>query len=184
MLPQCCLQGSSNMSCMRMRCQLGLHAFLPLPILQFLILLISSPLRFQVCSICQALSMTSLDMKSLGDDNPTVPEDRQPINSHASSSQRLSLYLLSQAHRIKTHFHLNTQDLLMMLLEVLTKLQGHISGYIRCHCVFSLEADELPSPHHNGTGSGQSRLLENKQTSRSVLLPSTPAGPGPHCVIY
>lgn len=62
---------------------------------------------------------------------------------------------------MKTHFHLNTQGLLMMLLEVMTKLQGQISGHISCLSIFSLEADELPFLHHNRTGPGQSRLLEN-----------------------
>lgn len=42
----------------------------------------------------------------------------------------------SQAHQMKTHFHLNTPSLLVLLLEDVTKLQGHLS----CHSVISLKS--------------------------------------------
>lgn len=121
-----------------MRYQLGFHPFLPLPAPELLVLVISFPVSFQVCSICQALkACPPWTWNHYGTSNPTMPEDRLPINSHASSSRRLSLCLLSQACEMKTHFHLNTQDLLMMLLEVLTTPGTDLRLQKLSQCLFS-----------------------------------------------
>jgi len=66
----------------------------------------------------------------------------------------------------------------------MTKLQAQASGHIGCHSAISLEAEEVPSLHHNGAGQGQIQLFKIKQKNRWVPLPPTPAGPGPRCAIY
>lgn len=104
-----------------------------------------------------------------GTSNSTMPENRLPINSHASCSWRLSLYLLSQAHEMKTHFHLNTQDLLMMLMEVLTTLGTDLRLQKLSQCLFSGSWwASFSTPQRNRT---RTKSTLRKQINKQVCSP-------------
>lgn len=100
------------------RCQLGPHPFLPLPNLQLMVLVISAPWRFQVCSSCHASSMPSPNTKPLQENSPLVLELTSASVGRLLAAifcpSGFALTLPSQVSRRKAHCHLSTWALLTL----------------------------------------------------------------------
>lgn len=100
------------------RCQLGPHPFLPLPNLQLVVLVISAPWRFQVCSSCHASRMQSPNTKPLQEDRPLVLELTSAsigcLPAAIFCPSGFALTLPNQASRRKAHCHLSTWALLTL----------------------------------------------------------------------